>query len=138
MVSLQKGQTVSLAKPGAPTLSKVVMGLGWDARKPKKAFGLFGGAAPEIDLDASCLMFAAGGKLLDTVYFGQLRSKDGSILHTGGAELARYDLSGSGSHTGQVMAKLVRSGGSWSFTALGEKTRGRTFVDMMPAITPQL
>ncbi|KQN34853.1 Tellurium resistance protein terZ [Sphingomonas sp. Leaf407] len=57
---------------------------------------------------------------------------------TNGQELARYDLSGSGSHTGQVMAKLVRSGDGWEMKALGERTSGRTFQEMMGAITGAL
>lgn len=57
---------------------------------------------------------------------------------TNGKELARYDLSGSGSHTGQVMAKLVRSGDGWEMKALGERTSGRTFQEMMGAITGAL
>ncbi|MFF5263306.1 TerD family protein [Actinomadura viridis] len=80
-ISLQKGQKVSLAKPGGGGLTRVKMGLGWDAVAKK---GLFGRSkAQSIDLDASCLMFDAGGNLADSVWFRQLRSKDGSVLHTG-------------------------------------------------------
>ncbi|URN00169.1 TerD family protein [Actinomadura madurae] len=80
-ISLQKGQKVSLAKPGGGALTRVKMGLGWDA-VPKK--GLFGkGKAQSIDLDASCLLFDAAGNLADQVWFRQLRSKDGSVHHTG-------------------------------------------------------
>ncbi|KQN00468.1 TerD family protein [Sphingomonas sp. Leaf25] len=57
---------------------------------------------------------------------------------TNSKELARYDLSGAGSHTGQVMAKLVRSGDGWEMKALGERTSGRTFQEMMGAITGAL
>ncbi|MFD0686685.1 TerD family protein [Actinomadura fibrosa] len=80
-ISLQKGQKVSLAKPGGGTLTRVRMGLGWDAVVKK---GLFGkGKAQSIDLDASCLLFDAAGNLADSVWFRQLRSKDGSVQHTG-------------------------------------------------------
>ncbi|MFG2086785.1 MULTISPECIES: TerD family protein [unclassified Spirillospora] len=80
-ISLQKGQKVSLAKPGGGTLSRVKMGLGWDAVVKK---GLFGkGKTQNIDLDASCLLFDGSGNLADQVWFRQLRSKDGSVLHTG-------------------------------------------------------
>jgi tellurium resistance protein TerZ len=80
-ISLQKGQKVSLAKPGGGTLTRVRMGLGWDAVVKK---GLFGkGKAQSIDLDASCLLFDASGNLADSVWFRQLRSKDGSVQHTG-------------------------------------------------------
>ena len=81
-VNLQKGQKISLNKEAGSALSEVVMGLGWDAVK-KKGFLGFGGGSQDIDLDASCLMFDAGGALVDAVWFRQLRSKDGSIKHTG-------------------------------------------------------
>jgi tellurium resistance protein TerZ len=55
-----------------------------------------------------------------------------------GKELARYDLTGSGAHTGQVMAKLTRSDGEWEMKALGERTTGRTFQDMMSIIVGTL
>lgn len=81
-VNLQKGQKISLNKEAGSALSEVVMGLGWDATK-KKGFMGFGGGSQDVDLDASCLMFDAGGALVDAVWFRQLRSKDGSIEHTG-------------------------------------------------------
>ncbi|CCG07283.1 TerD family protein [Pararhodospirillum photometricum] len=55
-----------------------------------------------------------------------------------GQELARFTLSEAGSHTGLVMAKLYRHNGEWKVHAIGEKTTGRTFHDMMPAIQAAL
>ena len=81
-VNVQKGQKISLNKEAGSALTHIVMGLGWDAAK-KKSFLGFGGGGQDIDLDASCLMFDAGGALVDAVWFRQLRSKDGSIEHTG-------------------------------------------------------
>jgi tellurium resistance protein TerZ len=81
-ISLSKGQKISLEKEGGSGLSKIVMGLGWDAVKSKGFLG-FGSKAPEIDLDASCLLFDEANKLIDTVYFRQLQSKDGAVVHTG-------------------------------------------------------
>ena len=81
-VNLQKGQKISLNKEAGSALTHIVMGLGWDAAKQKSFLG-FGGGGQEIDLDASCLMFDAGGALVDAVWFRQLRSKDNSIEHTG-------------------------------------------------------
>ncbi len=82
-ISLQKGQKISLSKEaGGASLSKIVMGLGWDARKTKGFFGL-GSKDQEIDLDASCALFDENRRPLDVVYFGQLSSRDGSIRHTG-------------------------------------------------------
>src|SRR5688572_33469162 len=79
-VNLSKGQRISLDKEAGTTLTQVVMGLGWDAMKKK---GFFGSSSQSIDLDASCLMFDEGKQLLDTVWFRQLKSNDGSIQHTG-------------------------------------------------------
>lgn len=91
-VSLQKGQKISLTKESGSNLTKVVMGLGWDAlQAPAKSGGLLGGlfggggaaSSNEIDLDASVVLFNEQNQAVDVVYFGQLKSKDGSITHTG-------------------------------------------------------
>ncbi|MDQ4489177.1 TerD family protein [Sinomonas sp. ASV486] len=85
-LSLQKGQGLSLTKKDGSSMAQVRLGLGWDAvEQPRKGFlgGLFGGGATEIDLDASAILYNAGGQALDTVFFNQLTSKDGSIRHTG-------------------------------------------------------
>jgi tellurium resistance protein TerZ len=79
-VNMTKGQKVSLAKRDGGSLSMVRMGLGWDAVKKR---GLFGSKSQSIDLDASALLFDAGGNLVDAVWFRQLRSQDGSVQHTG-------------------------------------------------------
>lgn len=81
-VNLQKGQKISLDKEAGGTLSRIVMGLGWDAIKKGGLFG-FGARSESVDLDASCLMFDEGGKTVDAVWFRQLKSTDGSIVHTG-------------------------------------------------------
>jgi tellurium resistance protein TerZ len=86
-VNLQKGQKISLEKEANGSLTRIVMGLGWDAAKAKSSGllgGLFGGGGGgNIDLDASCLLFDEQGNLVDAVWFRQLRSRDGSIQHTG-------------------------------------------------------
>lgn len=83
-INLSKGQTVNLTKTGGASLKRVRMGLGWDAKTIVKRT-LFGGTktlTQAIDLDASAIMVSSG-QVVDVVYFGQLRSKDGSIAHTG-------------------------------------------------------
>jgi len=85
-INLQKGQKISLSKESGDALSKVVMGLGWDAKKTGGGMlkGMFGGGnSASIDLDASCVLFNDQNTVVDIVYFGQLKSRDGSILHTG-------------------------------------------------------
>jgi tellurium resistance protein TerZ len=84
-VNLSKGQTINLVKADAtPGLAHVRMGLGWDAKvvERKKLFGGVRREQQDIDLDASALL-VGGGQVRDIVYFGQLRSEDGSIQHTG-------------------------------------------------------
>jgi tellurium resistance protein TerZ len=83
-LTLQKNQALSLAKPDGTGLTKVRLGLGWDAKRASGGLlgGLFGGRGGEIDLDASAILIG-DGRVLDTVYFNQLRSTDGSITHTG-------------------------------------------------------
>lgn len=91
-ISLAKGQKISLAKEaGTNSLNKVFMGVGWDmagaANTSGKSFfsSIFGGGGRQdsIDLDASCILFDDQKKAIDVVFFGQLKSKDGSIIHTG-------------------------------------------------------
>lgn len=78
-VSLQKGQRVSLKKDGGVALTLIQMGLGWD---PVESKGMFGRRTPDIDLDASAVMFA-DTQIADVAYYGQLVSKDGSVRHQG-------------------------------------------------------
>jgi tellurium resistance protein TerZ len=92
-ISLSKGQKISLSKGGS-ALTKVEVGLGWAQRKEKyqvKVGGFlgFGGKAEtrersvDVDFDASCILYDDSKNPVDVVYFGQLKSKDGSINHTG-------------------------------------------------------
>lgn len=189
-ISLTKGQKISMVKSNGGTLTRVRMGLGWDAVKKR---GLFGSRAQEIDLDASCMIYDGAGRLLDAVWWKQLKSRDGAIVHTGDnrtgagdgddesilvdlqalngqvatlvfvvnsftgqdfsqienatcrlvdgmneAEIARYVLTGSGTHNSQVMAKVTRDGAGWSMTAIGAVANGRTFQDLEPAVRQYL
>jgi tellurium resistance protein TerZ len=58
------------------------MGLGWDVKKVKTFLGRLKDG-PTIDLDASCVMFDDAKEIIDTIWFRQLESRDGSIVHTG-------------------------------------------------------
>ncbi|UTY56310.1 TerD family protein [Massilia sp. erpn] len=81
-VNLQKGQKISLEKEAGQSLNHVAMGLGWDAVKSKGFLG-FGAKSADIDLDASCVLFDDANRPLDVVWFRQLKSRDGSVFHTG-------------------------------------------------------
>jgi tellurium resistance protein TerD len=75
-VSLQKGGNVNLSKE-APGLAAVHVGLGWDVRATDGA---------DFDLDASCFMVKADGKVrgdADFIFYNNLKSTDGSVQHQG-------------------------------------------------------
>ncbi|WP_341366055.1 TerD family protein [Yoonia sp. BS5-3] len=80
-LSLSKGQTISL---GADTvgLRKLHIGVGWDPVMPNGFLGKLT-SPKDIDLDASLITFDAGKKPIGIVYFGQLKSADGAIVHSG-------------------------------------------------------
>ncbi|WNN46387.1 MULTISPECIES: TerD family protein [Winslowiella] len=52
------------------------------------------------------------------------------VVDQAGKELARYQLTEQGAHTGIVIAALQRNNGQWDFTALGKACSGRTIDDM--------
>lgn len=75
-VSLAKGGNVSLSKE-APGIESITVGLGWDVRTTD-------GAA--FDLDASCFMLKADGKVASDkafIFYNNLKSPCGSVEHTG-------------------------------------------------------
>lgn len=76
-ISLAKGQAISLEKADHTPLHRIRLGLGWDP-VPRGFFG----RTKDVDLDASVILFA-GQKAVDIVYYGQLRSQDGAIVHSG-------------------------------------------------------
>ncbi|WP_283134867.1 TerD family protein [Rhizohabitans arisaemae] len=190
-ISLSKGQQVALVKPGGGTPGVVRMGLGWDAdgRKGRPE----GVRTHAVDLDASCMLFNAAGELVDSIWFRNLTSEAGAVVHSGdnvsgsgegddesitvdlakvpdgvshlvftvnsfsghrlskvdnafcrlvdadsGDELARYDLSISTEQAAQIMAKVSRGEEGWTMTAIGAECAGRTFKDLLPAVSPHL
>lgn len=83
-ISLSKNQSVSLAKQAPNGLTSITLGVGWDVAKPKGFFGkVFGGGGDSIDLDASALLLDANKNEVDSIWFGQLQSHDGSVRHSG-------------------------------------------------------
>jgi len=184
-ISLSKNQTISLEKEAGTGLKKIRMGLGWDPVKPSGVFAKLLNSDTAIDLDASCIVLDSSKQLLDLVWFRELKSKDGSIVHSGdnrtgegdgddesiqvnleqlpsgvkhlvftvnsftgqnfesvenaycrivdevtGKELARFNLSDKGRHTGVVMAYLSRTAAGWDLTAIGTVANGRTAQDL--------
>ena len=184
-ISLSKNQTISLEKEAGTGLKKIRMGLGWDPVKPSGFFAKLLSSDAAIDLDASCILLDSAKQPLDLVWFRQLKSNDGSIVHSGdnrtgegdgddesiqvnleqlpagvkhlvftvnsftgqifeavenaycrivdeltGKELARFNLSDKGRHTGVVMAYISRTSAGWDLTAIGTVANGRTAQDL--------
>ena len=76
-INLTKGQKVDLTK-GNPSLSKIVVGLGWDVNVYDS------GAA--FDLDAAAFMVGANGKCpteKEFVFYGNLAHTSGAVKHMG-------------------------------------------------------
>lgn len=191
-VSLSKNQSVSLKKESGNTVTKVHVGLGWDAAKPTGFLGKLFNTSSDIDLDASCILMDSTGQVIDTVWFRQLKSRCGSIVHSGdnrtgdgdgddevilidlaklpanvqylaftvnsftgqdfnkvdnasvrildqnNKELAKFNLSEKGSHTGIFIASMSRNGDDWQFKAQGIASQGATFESVLPAIKQAL
>ncbi|MEW4193722.1 TerD family protein [Bacillus altitudinis] len=86
-ITLEKGQRIDLTK-GKAGLTNILVGLGWDPVSQGGGFlgKLFGGGGgADIDCDASVLMLK-NDKFVenkDLIYFGNLKSRCGSVEHTG-------------------------------------------------------
>jgi tellurium resistance protein TerD len=75
-INLEKGQKINLEKE-APGVTKYAIGMGWDPRATD---------GKDFDLDAMAFMLNADGKVTgqnDVIFFNNLASPCGSIVHTG-------------------------------------------------------
>jgi len=79
-INLQKGQRINLKKDNGDTLSTACVGINWGAIT-KKSF--FGSKKEAVDLDASCILYDASKQVREVIYFGNLRSSNGSVSHSG-------------------------------------------------------
>ncbi|WP_431029016.1 TerD family protein [Lysinibacillus sp. LZ02] len=76
-IQLSKGQRIDLTKSD-PSLQRIIIGLGWDVKN-------FDGGQ-DFDLDACAFILGADGKCrneLDFIFYNNLQSTDGSVIHTG-------------------------------------------------------
>ena len=76
-ISLRKGQKVDLTK-GNPSLTKILVGLGWSEQKYDGAY--------DFDLDAAAFLLGANGKVNsddDFVFYNNLKHFSGSVEHMG-------------------------------------------------------
>ncbi len=119
LVSLKKNQTVSLTKTGAPALTLVSMGLGWDPAR----------AGRSIDLDASVIAFDASGRAVDTVWFMSKQGCKGAVRHSGD------NLTGEGEGDDEVitvdLGRLPADVTALVFTV--NSFGGQTFTDIASA-----
>ena len=76
-ISLRKGQKVDLTK-GNPSLTKILVGLGWREKKYDGGY--------DFDLDAAAFLLGANGKVNsddDFVFYNNLKHVSGSVEHMG-------------------------------------------------------
>ena len=76
-INLTKGQKIDLTK-GDPSLSKLLVGLGWDTNKYS--------TGADFDLDAAVFMLQENKKVgsnKDFIYYGNLKHESGSVEHMG-------------------------------------------------------
>lgn len=81
-INLTKGQRINLEKGNGTKLQQVCVGINWGAIEKKGLFGI-GKSKEAVDLDASCALYDDNKKVLDIVYFGNLRSKESAVTHSG-------------------------------------------------------
>lgn len=80
-IKLEKGQRINLEKNNGSKLQNICVGVNWGAIEKT---GWFGQKKMEaVDLDASCATFDDTNKSLEVIYFRNLKSKNGSIKHSG-------------------------------------------------------
>jgi tellurium resistance protein TerZ len=80
-IKLEKGQRINLEKSNGNKLQNICVGVNWGAIEKK---GFFGNKKLEaVDLDASCATFNENKQPLEIIYFGNLKSKNASIKHSG-------------------------------------------------------
>ena len=80
-INLTKGQRINLEKANGTKLSSICVGINWGAIEKKSWLG--GVKKEAVDLDASCALYDDSKNIVDIVYFGNLRSKDNAVAHSG-------------------------------------------------------
>jgi tellurium resistance protein TerD len=120
-ISLQKGQKVDLTK-GNPSLSRVMVGLGWDTNKYDGGY--------QFDLDAAAFLVGENGKVVsdsDFVFFNNLKHSSESVIHMGD------NLTGEGEGDDEqikvILSKVPQNISKIAFTVTiyEAETRGQNF-----------
>lgn len=80
-IKLEKGQKINLEKSSGAKLQTLCVGVNWGAIVKR---GFWGNKKMEaVDLDASCATFDDANNKLEVIYFGNLKSQNRSIMHSG-------------------------------------------------------
>jgi len=103
-INLSKGSKISLEKEGN-FLEEVCIGLNWGAIQKKAFFGLLN-TEEAVDLDGSVTTFDANNNEIETVYFRNLSSDDGAIIHSGDDRVG--DLGGDDGLDNEVIQLRLR------------------------------
>ncbi len=84
MISLKKGERISLKKEDGGELRRIMVGLGWGASERKRQ-GLFCMKAHNVDIDSSVFMLKNGVLKSDSdiIYYRNLEHKSGTVRHMG-------------------------------------------------------
>lgn len=106
-IKLQKGQRINLKKETGAELKQFCVGCNWGAVTKPGGFLWLGTKVVDVDLDLSCLMFDASGKVCDHIYSnlyrfaernprlglpnGKLDSHDRALHHTGDDQTGDQD-----------------------------------------------
>jgi len=81
MQLLKKGEQIALKQKDQNTLKQVCVGANWGAIEGR---GFFGGKKMiAVDLDLSVGLFDSSHAVQDAVYYSQLKSKCGAVVHSG-------------------------------------------------------
>src|SRR6185312_7114052 len=81
-INLEKGQRINLQKGNGSKLENICVGINWGAIEKRGLFGI-GVTKEAVDLDASCALFNDQKQLEEVIYFGNLKSKNGAVRHSG-------------------------------------------------------
>jgi len=81
-INLEKGQRINLEKSNGNKLQNICVGINWGAIVKKGLFGI-GSTQEAVDLDASCALFNEAKQVEEVVYYGNLKSKNGAVKHSG-------------------------------------------------------
>ncbi|MEO6522057.1 MAG: TerD family protein [Mucilaginibacter sp.] len=81
-INLEKGQRINLEKSNGSKLQNICVGINWGAIIKKGLFGI-GSTKEAVDLDASCALFNEAKQVEEVIYYGNLKSKNGAVKHSG-------------------------------------------------------